>query len=449
MKPLFKDRRQLLAAAVLLVLFASLAMMGMPARELNVIKAYLWPLVFACAIAVLLYFAKKPCATGFVCLALCAWFVVCTAANGDYDLQFNLRFIYGIWMSYGLCLTLMLVLEGQQRERWLSLFLAGYGLIMLGISLLGVYAAFGGKQILLPLMEESIGITQNRLYALGKHPNELGCLINMGMLCWLVFGMRSRKPGVMLLCIAALVPMAFAVGLTASRTSLLIASLIIGCAVLLAVMRLLEKAPEWLRWAAGGVALAVTAAVMLWALNTGVVLAMNRQQTTGSLLLETAFAETAATVNTGAQLVQRPFGENLSTFSARTEIWKAGLRYIRENARVLLLGSTDGQVARIPGRYLGRDVYHMHNGLLEMLLQAGIPGLVMYLYLMGRLLLAAARQFFQTKLPSWQRMLAAAPVIMLINILMEIYPCVSGHVMDMAYMVLAGAVIGLDNRKNA
>ena len=88
-----------------------------------------------------------------------------------------------------------------------------------------------------------------------------------------------------------------------------------------------------------------------------------------------------------------------------------------------------------------------HNGLLEMLLQAGIPGLVMYLFLMGRMLLAAARQFFNQKLPSWQRMLAAAPVIMLINILMEIYPCVSGNVMDMMYMVLAGAVIALDQKK--
>lgn len=449
MKPLWKDRRHLLAAAVLLVLVAMLAMMGMPARELNLVKAYLWPLVFACVIAVLLYFTKKPCAVGFVSLALCGWFVVCTAANGDYDLQFNLRFIFGIWMSYGLCLTLMLVLDGQSREMWLNLFLVACGAIMLVISLLGFYAAFCGKQILLPFMEEAIGITQNRLYALGKHPNELGCLINMGMLCWLIAGMRSRKSGMMLLCLLALVPMAFAVGLTASRTSLLIAALIFGCAAMLAVMRLAQKAPVWTRWVAGGLALAVVAAAMLWVLNTGVVLAMNRQQTTGSLLLETALAENAKAESTDAQLVQRPFSENLSTFSARTEIWRAGLRHIKENPRLLLLGSTDGQVARIPGRYLGRDVYHVHNGLLEMLLQAGIPGLIMYLFLMGRMLLAAARQFFNQKLPSWQRMLAAAPVIMLINILMEIYPCVSGHVMDMVYMVLAGAVIGLDSRNKA
>ena len=36
---------------------------------------------------------------------------------------------------------------------------------------------------------------------------------------------------------------------------------------------------------------------------------------------------------------------------------------------------------------------------------------------------------------------------MLVCTLMEIYPCVSGNVMDMMYMVLVGAVVALDPGK--
>lgn len=451
MKQLLSDRPQQLAAGILLILLLLMLLMGMPGREVNIIKAYLWPATVALTAMMAFAVWKKPAPAAVLGVGMALWFLFCNVVNGDLYLQFNLRFVCTAWLTYGLCLPLMLVLDGEHREKWLMLFALCFSLFMLAISALSCYAALTGKSILLPASEGAIGITSNRLYALTKHPNELGCSMNIAMLCWLFLGMRARKPLCRVMCLLALVPLAFSIGLTASRTSIATAALVLGVAAAIALTAALRKSKIWLRWAAGAAALVLVASAALWALNAGVPLAMKNRATLveGGLLIPTAYAEKKAPAKDtdDSELIRRDFTKGIGTFSLRTGIWEAGIRYIRENPSVLLVGSTDGQVSRIPGWILGRDVYHMHNSWLEMLLQTGVLGLAAYAFIIGRMLLAAARQVFCLSLPSWQRMLAAAPVVLLVCTLMEIYPCISGNVWDMMYMVLAGAVIAMDPKR--
>ncbi len=453
MKELMKDRRQQLAAGILLVMLLLLVLMGMPGRELNLIKTYFWPAVAAMTVMMAFVVFRKPSPVAVIGVGMAFWFLVCNVVNGDFYLQFNLRFVFMMWMTYGLCLPLMLVLDGEAREKWLTLYALLYALFMLGLSVLCCYAAWTEKSILLPATEGTIGITANRLYALTKHPNELGCSMNIAMLCWLWLGMKAKKPLFKVLCLLALLPLGFAIGLTVSRTSIATAALVLGAAAGLALTAALLRSKPWQRWSAGVAGLLAVTLAALWVLNAGIPLLMKDRTalTEGRLLIPSAVAEektvVAASKAADNQIKQRDFMESFGTFSMRTEIWEAGLEYIDRHPSVLLVGSTDGQVSRIPGWLLGRDVYHMHNSWLEMLLQVGIPGLVAYVFLIGRMLLAAVRQVFDLSLPLWQRMLAAAPVIMLVCTLMEIYPCVSGNVMDMMYMVLAGAVIAMDPKR--
>lgn len=465
MKEMIRDRRQLLAFGILAIMMLLLVLMGTPGREVMIVKAYFWPAAAAMMAVMGLMLLQKPKLIGFLGIGLSLWFVVCTVANGDYYLTYNLRFVFAMWMTYGLCLPLMLLLDGDVREKWLTVFALCYALFMLVLSALCCYAACSGTQILLPAMEGAIGIMQNRLYALCKHPNELGLSMNIAMMCWLFLAMRSRKMPVRLLCVLALLPLAFAIALTASRTSIVIAALVGGVAAMVSATEFLKKHREWLRWLAGGAALVLVTGGLMWTLNAGVPMLLQDHTVLmeSHRLIPAAYAEEApdadqeaavappAATKTGKteddQLVRRDFGQSFSTFSMRTGIWKVGVEYIQKHPRVLLLGSTDGQVSRIPKWYLGRNVSHMHNGWLEMLIQTGIPGFLVYLCIILRMLWAAARQFFNLKNPAWQRILAAAPVVTLLCTLMEIYPCVSGNVMDMMYMVLAGAVIALDQKK--
>lgn len=453
MKDLISDRRQQLAAGILLVMLLLLLLTGTPEREVNIIKTYLWPAAAAMTVMMAFVVFRKPAPVAVVGVCMAFWFLFCNVVNGDYYLQFNLRFVFTMWMTYGLCLPLLVVLEGEVREKWLVLFALPYAVFMLVLSLLSCYAALAGKSILLPAMEGTIGITGNRLYALTKHPNELGCSMNIAMLCWLFLGMRARKPIRRVLCLLALLPLAFSIGLTVSRTSVATAALVLGVAAAIVITAALLRSKAWLRWSAGAAGLLVVTLLALWVLNAGVPMLMENREALGEgrLLIQNAAAEetqVAVTAKTADnQIRQRDFMESFGTFSMRTEIWEAGLEYIDRHPSVLLVGSTDGQVSRIPGWLLGRDVYHMHNSWLEMLLQVGVPGLIVYAFIIGRMLLAAARQVFDLSLPMWQRMLAAAPVIMLVCTLMEIYPCVSGNVMDMMYMLLAGAVIGMDPKR--
>ncbi len=464
MKDMIKDRRQMLALGILLIIMLMLVFMGTPGREVMIAKAYFWPAVVAMTGLMGLLLFQKPKAIGFLGIGLSLWFVVCTVANGDYYLTYNLRFVFTMWMTYGLCLPLMLVLDGDVRHRWLTVFALSYALFMLVLSVLCCYAACTGTQILLPGMEGAIGIMKNRLYALTKHPNELGCSMNIAMMCWLYLAMRSRRPVLRWLCALALLPLAFAIALTASRTSIIIAALVAGVAAMVAVTAGMKKSPEWLRWISGSAALALATGCLMWTLNAGVPMLLQDHTILkeSHRLIPVAYAEETADASeeelpvptatpkpkkSDDQLIQRDFAQSLSTFSMRTGIWKVGVEYIQKHPRVLLLGSTDGQVSRIPQWYLGRNVSHMHNGWLEMLIQSGIPGFAAYVAIILRMMWAAGRQFFNLKNPAWQRILAAAPVVTLLCTLMEIYPCVSGNVMDMMYMVLAGAVIALDQKK--
>ena len=462
MKELIKDHRQQLAAGILLLMMLLLLLMGTPS---NIVKAYFWPASIAMTVMMALLLYRKPSFLGFVGVGLSLWFLVCNILNGDYYLLYNMRFMFGMWMTFGLCLPLMLVLDGEVREKWLMIYALLYGLYMLLLSVVCSYAAWTEQQILFPGMEGIVGITGNRLYALCKHPNELGCSMNIAMLCWLMLAAKTRKPVLRILCLLALVPLAFSIGLTASRTSIAAAALVFGAAAAVAVTARLVASRRWARWAAGAVSLALVTTIAIWLLNAGVPLLMKDRTllVESRLFVQTAVAEetpapeapkASAAANDAkkasggsSQLKQRTFAQSFGTFSMRTEIWKTGVEYIKKNPRVLLFGSTDGQVSRIPRWYLGRSVSHMHNTWLEMLIQVGVLGFAAYVFIIGRMMLASARQVLNAALPVWQRILAAAPVVMLVCTLMEIYPCVSGNVMDMMYMVLVGAVVALDPGK--
>lgn len=454
----WKDKGNLLADIFLVLMLLTLLLAGMPSRELKIIPAYLWPMAVTVFVLTVGLLIRKPSPVGVTGALLACWFVVCTWVNGDHYLEFNLRYVYGVVLTFGVGLPLFQVLDGKTRDRWLTIIVLCFALAAALVALISAYACLKDCQISLPGLEGTIGIAAYRLYAFGKHPNEVGCMLNLGLLCWLMLAFQSRKGWLKALCILPILPICFAMSLTVSRTAITIAALALGGSCLVWV----TERDGWKRWAFGIVLMALVSGFSLYGMMTGIPKILPSGAPKANPVVTDSIAPTevpqpAATVapeSTPAEIAynhirQRSLTDDLGTFSMRTEIWQSGIDYLKQNPRTLLLGNTDGQVARIPYRALGREIYHMHNTYLEMLLQTGIPGLAMFGFVLLSMLWYAARQFFSQKTPAWRRVLAAAPVVMLVCTLMEIYPSVSGHASDMMMLTLIGAVIGYGRTKEA
>jgi len=476
---LFKEKGSMLAALFLALMMLTLLLAGMPSREMKMVPAYLWPLAVTAFLLTLGALVRKPSVCGAAGALLACWFVVCTLVNGDYYLQFNLRFVYGVILTFGVGLPLFQVLDGELRDRWLTIVAFCFALAALFVALVSTYACLKDCRVSLPGLEGEVGIVSYRLYAFGKHPNEVGCMLNLGLLCWLILAFRSRNVWQKVLCLLPILPIAFTMSLTVSRTAIAIAALALGGSCLVAI----TAQGGWRHWIAGFVAMALVTGLALYGMMTGIpkllpsgapeanpvisvtpapteaplptdaVIPSSPESAEPSQDMETASTdgEPAATpvVITHNHIWQRSFTDGLGTFSMRTEIWQSGLDYLKQKPSTLLLGNTDGQVAQIPNRALDREIYHMHNTYLEMLLQTGIPGLALFVFVLVSMLWHAARQFFCSQTPPWRRVLAAAPVVMLVCTLMEIYPSVSGHASDMMMFTLIGAVIGYGRTKES
>lgn len=443
-----KNGKHFLAAGFVALVLLTLLLVGMPSREGKMIAAYLWPAAVALFVLTTLCQLERPSAAGIAGVLLACWFVVCTLVNGDHYLEFNLRFVYGVVVTFGIGLPLFQTLEGKNRERWLLVAMTVFGVLAAFVALLSTYACLRDRLLALPGMEGTIGITMYRLYAFGRHPNEVGCMLNIGLLCWLMLMFRVRSGWLKALCIAVLAPICFALSLTVSRTAIAIASLVLGGGCLVAV----TQKKGWKRWLIGSLLMILVGAVSLYGMMTLIPQLLPSGATdtfvyqedieAGKYSQEELEAIQADNEERDGHIWQRGLTDGLGTFSMRTEIWQSGIEHIRQNPRTLLWGNTDGQVARIPYRALDREIYHMHNTYLEILLLSGVPGLVMYAFILICFLWQAARMFFNTETAAWQRVLAAAPVALLPCTLMEIYPSISGRASDMMMLALIGAVIG-------
>lgn len=426
-----------------------------PSHESRMLAAYLWPGVVA-AIAILVWrrFGSMPRSAG-VSLCLAAWFVVCCVLGGDHYLEYNLHFLLGTAITFGLCYPLFVLMDGKARIGWLTIVAICYTCMMTALAAVGVFAAIAGVPIKSPFSDLTVGIQiNNRLWAFGMHPNEVGSALSIGLFMALMLCFQGRNAVSKLLAAAAALVICTAIAFTASRTSIVTSAAGLGAA---AFWWLWTKLPLRHQVWRGLISLAAMALVLILscAILLGNLFALPQRLQgfkTGSVaVMDGAVAEGTEAQPAGGQSVpdaerivtDRSITQDLSTFAFRTEIWQAGLQYIKDRPITLLIGSSDGEVARIPNRYLGHDVYHLHNSWLEMLALTGVPGVLMYLYLMVTVLVSSVRLFVDRTVRTEHKFLAVVPILLLLNGLMEIYPCVSGNVMDMMFLVICGAVVGL------
>jgi hypothetical protein len=388
-------------------------------------------------------------------LLLAGWFGVTTVLNGDPYLEYNLQFLYGVAVTFGLCFPLLLLAE--KKEKILTAACLVYASLLTVVAGVCIYHCVSGATIRSPFSGDII-YTYFRIFVFGYHSNELGCALGSAFFCWLLLAFRSRRLFFKSASVLGAAIVYLAAAICVSRMVSVVVSLAVGVAVFLPMSRCRAFSGKTLNMA---LAIVIAAAVAFVSANAmlgrGVnILGMLQARVAGN---EAAQQETPIVPDGEGMpaaekeeqpfspLLPREFDDRVATFTGRLDIWREALNHIRERPITLLIGNTDGHVARIPVS-VGWGAVHMQNIWIEMLMLAGIPGLLLYAYLMCRAIYSAIRLFFSRNAELWERFFAVIVPMMLLTGIMEIYPGVAGNVMDMAAMLLVGGVIGVSRPRS-
>lgn len=442
-----------------------------PSYEAKLDMAYLWPMAIAAFVLIIHKNAKDFSSGLWISIGLTLWFILVNVINGDHYFEYNGRFLLGILISIGLCYPTVLHRKDKELDHLFSFLAVFYVILLCGLALICLYAALTNQLISTPLSDRFLGIQINRLYVFAYHPNEVACAFSIALYLCIFLALKSRRVLLRTLYGLATILLYAAISITLTRTVMVTVSLGCGlCVFLLVYPRFSFR--KTIHKVMVGLVIGLLTTVLAFcgftplmrcisAFSQSYVQSGTSEQSTtlqdstqlqsspepasadsdfGSQAEAGIISTTGADQQTG-QLVGRDLAANLGTLTGRTDIWMSGLQYIRQRPITLLIGATDAEVSRIPSKILGLDVYHMHNLWLEILLLGGIPGFLLYLLLMLKVLKSAYRLLSSTDTPSHQKFLAIFSVLLMINGITEIYPGVSGNIMDMMFFVIAGAVV--------
>ncbi|MEG0493405.1 MAG: O-antigen ligase family protein [Clostridia bacterium] len=454
-------KRNLIALLMILLIQVLFAMS--PSHQQKIEPVLLWPVAIALLLFAIYYFRHTGGLPKGMLPALCmvAWMYATRALNGDPYLQLDLHFMLAVLLGFGVFYPAFQLFRGASLSRCFGFFAKIVVCLLTMISCVALYCTFTSTVIKSPFAELELSALIGRLYLFSMHPNEVACTLSIGLFLAVYVILDSKHLWAKLLWMLSALCLWLCVATTVTRTVMITISAGMGMLAFLLTFEALRKRRMLLKVAVSTFSLLCAAVLCFGLFNvatnnlfTAPMMAAPQAQTAMPQAQAEQQQPSVQPQEEQAEIVKQPLleqrnlMEDMSTFTGRKEIWQAGLQAIKERPKTLLIGMTDAQVARVPIKYTGREVYHMHNAWMETLLLVGIPGLLLYFCFMLRIGLCSVKLFFKQKAPISQRALAIIPAILMVNGLMEIYPSYSGKMMDLLFFLVAGAVVAMANAKN-
>ena len=398
---------------------------------------FLWTL--RCVSAPLtIYYAKLWKDRGFWFLA--AYYLLFTARAiqiGRWEvmrLEGWISELSGLWV-FTACYGLYRLIPEGQRRRVLGILAAVWIAGTVLNSLVGIYAAWTDKHFYgltwdyLRLIgreaeyNKSVlfwGFYGNRL-SLMENCNQSGAILQMTVLMAFCCGLCAEGKRARILYFLAAVPLLLALALTDARTSIIGLSAGIAVMAFAGVYQGLRS-----RKRKSGAALApalrwtVSLLVMLAAFAAAVLLilqitpAFNQVKLQG--ILPSAYAESPGTV----EVSNRGFDFTESMFTGRVKVWRTVFQVLREKPKILLVGSSKlGTMYRV-NEILNWPYGHCHNMILQILMESGIPGLLLVLGFLIPILRNVGKAVLSPGTPRWIRLI---PAIMVALWVMDMDEC--------------------------
>ena len=368
--------------------------------------------------------------------------------------------IYGV-LAFGVCYQTAFGLSKKRLLTFLRLLLALWTLFMARLSLVGIWAALYDQTITTAAGGVyRIGVTYSRLYLLTFCTNS-GSNLALSLLAALIGMLLTRNPlGRVLYVLASLVQYAV-LGLTVARTAFISVSIALGLLLACGLMaklrgkRLSEKLVRLICFILAA-ALAVGSFLLLskspdlfgdvkeqvrsnTAANTDVVESTDTEE--GA---DTEEAAAPRSANTQSTVQRRPITMDENMLTQRQFAWQAVYRYIRQHPETLLYGtSVVMPMAEVnPLADIENAAWdHAHNMYIQILLECGIPGIILLVLFLYSLARAALRLFFSRDKPLWQRALPVIPICILISELAECMTMLVYNLPALAFLMLFSGLV--------
>ena len=304
----------------------------------------------------------------------------------------------GFW-AFSACYGMARILSKKQLKSFLNVCITIWTIGMVVSSCLGVFAIWTGKNIY-TIGEGAIwGVThENRLF-LVFYPTVSGSVASFSLLlalCGTVVG-KTRKVKVFFLL--SMIPMYIALCLTDSRCAQVTVSA--GIAIMLGIFiirKLRDQAQQkkrnsWYAWATG-IAIAGVVFIVSVMLCMKTITAFNQVRANG-LLIPRAFAEE---VQTKALISNRGYGGN-NILTSRPMIWNAAIQVLGNNPLFLLWGASIWSPMTLVNASETMTFFanHCHCMPLMILLENGIPGLLLMGTFLGMIFCASFRLVLTAK----------------------------------------------------
>ena len=211
------------------------------------------------------------------------------------------------------------------------------------------------------------------------HPNICATVLMVSVGLTGGFAARSKGIGLKILLFLLMGLEFWAASLTNSR-----AAIVLTCVLLGGILFCCLRGPGRKRLALALLA-AVAATALLFCVSRSLFSWNNARLTAMAQQAQQTGEETGLTLDENGGLKtengQDSFANSLKTLNGRTEIWAAAVEGIRDNPRILLIGTEN--VGQTISPHWKMEVQHSHNAWIEALYQLGIPGLLAALALTG------------------------------------------------------------------
>lgn len=331
----------------------------------------------------------------WLALGMVFWFFITQTLH--YIMGLQVRSV-GLFTSVYLLAFLFAALSDDAQKQW-GLRLAAAACIGAALILV-LFTCLLALELLPGFLLPHVYWDGARLQAMW-HPNICAVIFMMAIaFCLFLFAQAKHRleKGVTLVLAAVFF---FTMALTNSRTAIIMTCCIIGGFLFFCIYN-----GSWKRFAAGAVAAIVSIMVLFTTAQTVF-------QTHNDLLItkymqqaeEIAAQENLPDANTSPQdtalketiplIIDQQTGEvtlktdagqkslaiNLPTLNGRTTIWQRVLQRLKEDSRLLILG-TDNTEALV-SEVMGYSLAHAHNAWMETLLYLGLPGLLFALLFTG------------------------------------------------------------------
>lgn len=391
----------------------------------------------------------RPGAGGLL-LALTGWMAISSAARGGEVMAVQLPQLARALLAFGVVLPAARVVRQERFIRYMRWLMALWMAFLTAQAALGLWAALTGHAVFSLKGTWYIGVNlgDNRLYlnafvTVGAVKQGLSVLLA-------ALGLAISRRGVpkVLYGLCMLVQLA-CLSLTDCRTAFIAVGA--GLGLMLAVV-LLHKLPSGnarRRRLRRGMALAAIPLLMLsaYAGLSGLLTALSPHvphELDNLTLLEIPAHLLPEAAAEGAVQHRELAAENL--FNNRQVIWRAALRLLKYEPRLLLTGTTTAlspvmtNLCIRPGEYAGMPFAHVHNIYLQTLVSWGLPGLVLLAAFLVVFLRSAWRVMARHALPVWQRLV---PVPVLFVLLCETVDCFTRLSEDSPLLLFACLFAGL------